>query len=163
MKALTDGVTRLHRYRFCSVWTLPASPDVVYSVLDILERYPLWWREVKEVTQIDDRTARVVVRSRLPYDLAFTTEQEKRDPETRVLEARMMGDLDGFSRWTIAPDPMGSKAVFEEDVIAKKRLLRILAPAVRLALIANHTLMMRSGEMGLRTYLAGFDHPHVTP
>jgi hypothetical protein len=33
-----------------------------------------------------------------------------------------------------------------------------LLPIARPAFRANHALMMRRGERGLRTYLAGFEH-----
>ena len=47
-------------------------------------------------------------------------------------------------------------AVFEEEVTATKALLRYLAPVARPAFRANHTLMMRHGQAGLRVYLAGY-------
>ena len=43
-------------------------------------------------------------------------------------------------------------------MVANKALLRRLAPIARPAFRANHALMMRHGERGLRTYLAGFEH-----
>ena len=66
----------------------------------------------------------------------------------------MAGDLSGYSRWRIAPTSAGARAVFEEDVVAEKPLLRRFAFPSRVP--ANHTLMMRHGQHGLRTYLAGY-------
>jgi hypothetical protein len=79
-----------------------------------------------------------------------------RDAGARILEANMSGDLDGFSRWTISSAPNGTSAVFEEEVVATKTLLRRLELIARPAFKANHTKMMRDGERGLRTYLAGY-------
>ena len=70
----------------------------------------------------------------------------------------MSGDLDGFSRWTVTDAGAGrTKAVFEEDVTARKALLRRLALIARPAFRANHTVMMRHGQHGLAVYLAGYE------
>jgi hypothetical protein len=142
-------------YRFRSVWTLPASPPDVYDALERLEDYPRWWPQVRQVTRLRDDAAELVCRSALPYDLRFTTTQAVRDPEGRVLEASMAGDLEGFSRWTIAPDPRGAQATFEEEVLATKPLLRKLDLIARPVFRANHAFMMHQGERGLCTYLEG--------
>ena len=98
----------------------------------------------------------LVCKSTLPYELRFTITQSRRDPDARLLEANMAGDLEGSSRWTIAVDTQGTAATFDEDVVANKSLLRRLEPLARPAFKANHTRMMRNGERGLRTYLAGY-------
>jgi hypothetical protein len=145
------------RYEFRSTWHLGAAPDDVYAVLERLPDYPLWWPQVRRVTLVNDHAYEVVCRSSLPYELQFTTEQAVRDPAARVLEARMAGDLEGFSRWTIASDAAaGTTATFDEQVVANKTLLRRLEVVARPAFKANHSRMMRDGERGLRTYLAGY-------
>jgi uncharacterized protein YndB with AHSA1/START domain len=142
-------------YRFRSVWTLPASPADVYDALERLEDYPRWWPQVRHVTRLRDDAAKLVCRSALPYDLRFTTTQAVRDPVNRVLEASMAGDLEGFSRWTIAEDSQGTRATFEEQVLATKALLQRLDLIARPVFRANHAFMMHQGERGLRTYLEG--------
>lgn len=143
-------------YAFRSTWQLTASPDDVYRALERLPDYPLWWPQVKAVHPRGDDTFELRCRASLPYDLVFTTRQAVRDPSARVLEATLAGDLDGFSRWTIGALPAGTEAVFEEEVVATKPLLRKLEPVARPAFKANHSRMMRDGERGLRTYLAGY-------
>jgi hypothetical protein len=143
-------------YEFSSTWHLSAAPDDVYAVLERVPDYPLWWPQVRSVAPVGDLTFALVCRSSLPYDLRFTTTQAVRDPETRVLEASMEGDLEGFSRWTIAAGPHGTSATFDEEVVATKPLLRRLELVARPAFKANHTKMMRDGERGLGTYLAGY-------
>lgn len=145
-----------HSYSFRSEWHLAAPASTVYEVLERLPDYPAWWPEVREVTPAGPEAYALVVRSTLPYSLRFLTTQGRRDPEQRVLEARMTGDLEGFSRWTIHETPTGAVAVFEEDVEANKALLRRLAAVARPAFRYNHMVMMRHGERGLRTYLAGY-------
>jgi Polyketide cyclase / dehydrase and lipid transport len=144
-----------HSYSFRSVWTLGAPAADVYQALERLADYPAWWPEIKEVRPRSEDEYELRCRSLLPYDLVFTTHQTRRDPQARVLEARLAGDLEGFSRWTIQEFPEGARATFEEEVVANKALLRRLDPMARPAFRANHKLMMRHGERGLRTYLAG--------
>ena len=133
-----------------------ATPDDVYAVLERLPDYPLWWPQVRSVTPLGNDTYELVCRSALPYELRFTTKQAVRDPVDRVVEATMFGDLEGFSRWTISVDSKGAAATFDEQVVATKPLLRRLELVARPAFKANHARMMRDGERGLRTYLAGF-------
>ncbi len=144
-----------HAYSFRSVWTPGAAAADVYLALAHLADYPAWWPEIKEVRPLGEDEYELRCRSLLPYDLVFTTHQTRRDPAARVLEAHLDGDLEGFSRWTVQELPGGARATFEEEVVANKALLRKLDPLGRPAFRANHTLMMRHGERGLRTYLAG--------
>jgi Polyketide cyclase / dehydrase and lipid transport len=153
----------LNFYRFTSTWLVPGAPVDAYAALETLDDYPEWWPEVKEARKLDENRFEVRCRSLLPYDLVFTSEQAVRDPETKVLEATLRGDLDGFTRWTIQGSHGGSRLVFEEEVTANKRSLRALAPVARPAFRANHYLMMRHGERGLRTYLAGYRLARRTP
>jgi hypothetical protein len=141
------------RYVFRSEWRMPAAPDDVYAVLADVETYPDWWPQVRRTRRIDEVSGEVVCRSLLPYDVTFVMHQEVQDPETRVLRARLDGDLTGTSRWTISADGGGSLAVFDEDVAVGKAMLRAAGRLLRPALRFNHDLMMRAGEKGLRAYL----------
>ncbi|MFE0458979.1 SRPBCC family protein [Kitasatospora sp. NPDC058965] len=81
----------------------------------------------------------------------------RRDPQppAGVLEAELTGDLVGWSRWTVHPAGAGAAvAVFEEEVRPGKALMRRLALPGRPLFLANHALMMRAGERGLRRLLA---------
>ena len=146
----------LNFYRFLSVWEVDASPEDTYAVLEALEGYPDWWPEVKQVRRIGDDTYALRCRSILPYDLEFESTRAVQDPSALVLEARLTGDLEGFSRWDIKPWGKGANAIFTEEVIANTPLFRRLAPVARPAFRANHALMMYRGRLGLRTYLAGY-------
>lgn len=145
----------LQHYRFASAWRLAAPPDVVFRALREVADYPAWWPQVRRADRVDDSTYDMVVRSLLPYDLVFRSSQAVEDPVRGVLEASMTGDLVGFSRWTVTADGTRSQALFEEEVEAHKPLLRRLALAARPAFVANHGLMMRAGQRGLRAYVAG--------
>jgi hypothetical protein len=150
-----DGM-ELNRYTFRSVWRLEATGDDVFEILADLDHYPLWWPEVRRAERLDDSTSALIVRSLLPYDLAFSSTQTRRDRLGGILEASLQGDLDGLSRWTLTTAGTSCTAVFEEEVTANKPLLRHLALVARPAFKANHRLMMRHGQAGLRTYLSGY-------
>jgi hypothetical protein len=142
-------------YRFRSEWNMTAAPDDVYRALVEIEDYPSWWQEVRTVDPVSQDLWQLTCRSVLPYDLNFTSHQSRRDRKAGILEAHLEGDLEGFSRWTIMPAADGTLAVFDEEVIANKSLLRRLALVARPAFTANHSLMMLHGRRGLTAYLAG--------
>jgi hypothetical protein len=142
-----------HVYEFECTWSMPAPPEVLYATLERLDLYPQWWRQVKTAERVDDDTCRVVVQSRLPFALRVTAHRSLADAHAGVLEARLSGDLVGFSRWRLTPAPSGGTWVkFSEEVEAARPLLRRLAFA-RPVFEINHRLMMNSGERGLRTHL----------
>lgn len=146
----------LNDYTFQSVWELPAPPRDVYDVLAELGEYPAWWPEVKMAVKLGEDAYELRCRSILPYDLRFVTTRSVEDPRSLVLEANMRGDLEGYSRWTISGSGDRTTCVFDEHVVTNKGLLDRLAVVARPAFKANHTLMMRHGEAGLRTFLAGY-------
>lgn len=141
------------RYRFRSVWRLAAPPDAVYAVLERAEEYPRWWPQVREVVPRDEHSGTARFRSLLPYDLVVTAEARRRDPAAGVLEVALSGDLDGWARWTLVPEGAGTRAVYEQEVEVRARLMRALAAPGRPVFRANHALMMRGGQRGLAALL----------
>ena len=144
------------RYHFRSVWPVDAAPERVYAVLERAEEYPRWWPQVREVARVAEHVGVVRLRSVLPYELRVTAREARRDPAARILKITMTGDLDGWARWRLIPDPRGTgtRAVFEQDVIVRKRLMRLLAVPGRPLFRANHAAMMRGGRRGLSALLA---------
>ncbi|MCU1656703.1 MAG: hypothetical protein JWO57_1359 [Pseudonocardiales bacterium] len=142
------------RYRFRSQWRLDAAADRVYAALADVAGYPSWWPQVRVATLLDERSGELRCRSLLPYDLVFVARRDVEDPVERVLRATLDGDLTGTSQWTITSANGGALAVFDEDVIVGKSLIRAAGRLARPALRFNHDLMMRSGEHGLRRHLA---------
>ncbi|MFG2645107.1 SRPBCC family protein [Streptomyces sp. NPDC048370] len=141
------------RYRFRSVWQLAAPPEAVYAVLERAEEYPRWWPQVREVVPVDDVTGTARFRSFLPYDLVVTAEARLRDPDARVLEVALRGDLEGWARWTLTSRGPGTRALYEQEVEVTSPLMRRLAVPGRPVFRANHALMMRAGERGLAARL----------
>lgn len=146
---------RSDRYVFRSEWVLDAAPSRVYAALADVDAYVTWWPEIRSVRRVSDSAGEVTCRSLLPYDLRFTVSRELEDAAAGVLGARLTGDLDGTSRWTVSAAGAGSLAVFDEDVVVRKALVRGagLLGLGRPVLRANHGVMMRSGLAGLRRHL----------
>jgi len=143
-------------YSFRSVWELDAPATAVYAALSEIADYPKWWPEVKEVERIDDDHAAFRARAFLPYDLRFIGARAPGGEQERALEMTLTGDLEGFSRWRIEERGDSSRALFEEEVVANKKLLRRTARVARPLFKANHSLMMWRGRRGFETYLAGY-------
>ncbi|MFG1807020.1 SRPBCC family protein [Streptomyces sp. NPDC049040] len=144
-------------YRFRSTWHLDAAPDTVYRVLERPDFYPRWWPQIREVRQTGDDTGVLRFRSVLPYDLVVTARSTRQDPERRILQVAMTGDLEGWVRWTVAANGPGTRLLFEQEVVVRKPLMRRLAVPGRPFFVANHALMMRGGRIGLLARLAAGD------
>ncbi|TXS51390.1 SRPBCC family protein [Streptomyces sp. t39] len=141
------------RYRFRSVWELPAAPDAVFRVLERAEDYPRWWPQVREVVPRSPESGTARFRSVLPYDLRVTVRARRRDPASGVLEVAMEGDLVGWSRWSLTAWEDGTRALYEQEVEVRRPLMRRLALPCRPLFRANHALMMRGGRKGLTAHL----------
>ncbi|MCB5182610.1 SRPBCC family protein [Streptomyces antimicrobicus] len=142
-------------YRFRSVWDIPADPVRVYAALERPEDYPRWWPQVRRVEALDERTGTARLRSFLPIELHVTASERRRDPRAGVLEIALRGDLDGWARWTVTPRPgRGTRALYEQEVVVRKPLMRRLAVPGRAVFRLNHAVMMRAGRRGLAAYLA---------
>jgi Polyketide cyclase / dehydrase and lipid transport len=145
----------LNHYRFHSVWTVDSPPTEVFEVLADLASYPHWWREVRQARRIAENAAELRCRSLLPYELVFETHHSAREPHNGLLRARLVGDLEGMASWRVVPDAdSGSRLLYDQEVTVRKPLVRRLALISRPFLKANHELMMRNGQRGLRAYLA---------
>ena len=140
-------------YRFHMTWSVPAGPDAVFAALEAVDRYPAWWPEVRSTHQLDERSGEVVCRSWLPIELRLTLRQVRRDPVGRVLEADVTGDLEGWLRWSVTGTAGASRAVLDQEVVARKPILRRLAWVGRPAFRLNHARMMRHGGQGLARHL----------
>ena len=136
-------------YCFRSAWTIHADADHLFDVLSDIASYPRWWPQLRSVERIDDDTAAVLCRSALPYTLRLRARRAREDRDARVLEVRLDGDLHGWARWALTPRQDGTALVFEQEVVARGRLLRWVGFVGRPVLRLNHAWMMRGGRLGL--------------
>ncbi len=143
----------ISRYRFRDTWVLPASPKAVFEAVVDLAAYPLWWRDVRSVSQIDDDTAELVCRSRLPYELKLRMHREQQDEGSGRVRVLLSGDLEGTLAGDLRPAAGGTLLEITQVVEARKPLLRKLDRVARPVFRINHALMMRRGQQGLRGYL----------
>lgn len=148
----------LTHYVFRSVWSVDASFADVRAVLADVGTYPAWWPEIRTVKDLGGGRFEMVARSLLPYELRFVSEERTENRQPGVIDARLSGDLEGFARWTIEAVGAGCKLVYDQEVDTHKTLLNALAPVARPGFRFNHSLMMRHGQAGLRTFMAGYTH-----
>jgi hypothetical protein len=137
------------RYRFEHAWSVPLEWGQVFDVLADVAGYPTWWPQVRAVARVDDDTAHVVARSLLPYSLDLVLTRAIEDPGAGVLEARIGGQLDGWSRWSLTAEGDLTRLRYEQEVLTAGRLMSAASSVARPALEANHTWMMRGGRRGL--------------
>lgn len=146
----------LTHYVFRSVWSVDAELVDVYAVLADVRTYVAWWPEIRAVKDLGQGRFEMVARSLLPYELRFVSEERTEQRRPGVIEARLSGDLEGFARWSIESVGGGCRLVYDQEVKTHKTLLNALAPVARPGFRLNHTLMMRHGQAGLRTFMAGY-------
>jgi hypothetical protein len=151
-----EGVTSLTHYVFRSIWHVQAPLADVTSVLNDLESYTAWWPEIRKVRPLGAGRFEVVARSFLPYELRFVSDGDPDQPRPNIIDARLSGDMEGTVRWTLEEVQNACRLVYDQEVVTHKRLLNVMAPVARPVFKTNHALMMRHGEAGLRTFMAGY-------
>lgn len=151
----SPGRRRRRTFGFERVWWVPATPDRVFAALHDLGAYPTWWPQIREVTRHTEDSGVARIRSALPYSLAVGVTREVVDAANGRLRVGLSGDLVGWAEFVVEAGSGGwSVATFSEQVQVGVGWLspfdRVLEPVLR----ANHEVMMRSGERGLRRLLA---------
>ncbi|QYJ04348.1 SRPBCC family protein [Nocardioides panacisoli] len=138
-------------YSFTASWIVPAPVSQVADLALDLERYPQWWPQVVAVARLGPETARVLVRSALPFTLDVVLEPvSQRLPE---LEVAISGTVDGWVRWRLTEVGGGTRCDYRQEVTVDGAL----AAASRVArpvLTWNHRRAMEGCERGMRDALA---------
>lgn len=140
------------RYRFRSTWWLDAPSAEVRAALADVAGYPVWWQGITAGPQVSEADGWITVRGALPYGITVRLTQIP--APDGVLAARIRGDLEGWSAWHLRPEEQGTRVLFRQRVVVRQRMLRAASPLFRPALAANHALVLRRGEAGLRRHLA---------
>jgi uncharacterized protein YndB with AHSA1/START domain len=155
---------RLNTYRFRDSWFIAAPVASVFDAVVDVGRYPRWWPDVRSVSRIDDDTAEMVCRATLPYRLVLRMSRAEEDAPAGRLRVHLAGDLEGSLAALVVGQPTGTRLDITQQVMATKPLLRRLSPMARPLFLANHALMMRRGQHGLRAFLtAGEPAPPGPP
>ncbi|MGE0449341.1 MAG: SRPBCC family protein [Vicinamibacterales bacterium] len=143
-------------YHFVTTWRVRAASgevaDVLREPLELVRWWPSVYLEAEEIAPPDSQRLGQQVRLRtkgwLPYTLNWTfTVVENDYPRRFAIDAR--GDFAGRGVWTIEQDGTFVNATFDWQVTAEKPLLRMLSPALRPLLEANHRWAMAQGEASL--------------
>jgi hypothetical protein len=140
-------------YRFHSEWALPVGRRRAFDVLADLGSYPVWWPQVRSVRQVADDRAELLCRSLLPYDLQFEAARTAQDEHEGLLAVDLTGDLEGYARWRVTGTTDTSRMSYDQEVVLRKPLPRLVSSLLRPVLRANHEWMMRNGERGLLGYV----------
>ncbi|MEU3274588.1 SRPBCC family protein [Saccharomonospora sp. NPDC006951] len=141
-------------YRFRAAWSIDAPAPAVFAAVVDVARYPQWWPDVRTVSKVNEDTAELVCRATLPFALTLRMTRLEQDEHTGRLGVALSGDLEGSLTARVWEGP-GSATRLEilQQVVATKTLLRALSPLARPVFRANHAVMMRRGQRGLRSLL----------
>lgn len=147
-------------YEFVTTWQLDAPIEQVFDVLRDSERYPVWWKGVKQVQVLVPGSeegigaaSRFTWRSVLPYSLSFDL-HVTRVEEPRVIEGQARGELSGTGIWMLSErDGGGTKVVYDWRVRTTKAWMNAFGPLARPAFVWNHDVVMKQGARGLAALL----------
>ncbi|MEA2151353.1 MAG: hypothetical protein QOD69_3183 [Solirubrobacteraceae bacterium] len=146
-------------YSFLTTWCVDAPIEPVWDLISSSERYPEWWKGVREVTELEPggengvgTLSRFQWRSKLPYSLEFDLRVTRSEPPY-LLEAQASGELEGVGVWRLYSNATGTAVIYSWDVDTTRRWMNRLAPVARRAFAWNHDYVMRQGAIGLSTRL----------
>lgn len=140
-------------------WVLETDIERVWMALRDVERWPQWWRYVREVIRLQEGDAdglgavhRFTWGSRLPYRLSFDLRITEVRRPSRVAGVAF-GDLDGRGTWTLSHDGAATCTHYEWRVDLGKPWMRAVAPLARPLFAWNHNEVMQEGGRGLARHL----------
>ncbi|MEA2130343.1 MAG: hypothetical protein QOJ85_3234 [Solirubrobacteraceae bacterium] len=146
-------------YSFLTTWCVDAPIQPVWDLISSSERYPEWWKGVRNVTPLEPggvngvgALSRLEWRSKLPYSLEFDLRVTRSQPPY-LIEAQASGELEGIGVWRLYDGPLGTAVIYSWDVSTTRRWMNRLAPIARPAFAWNHDYVMRQGAQGLATQL----------
>jgi hypothetical protein len=151
------------RYRFTTVWHLPAGREAVWAVLaDPVLTWPRWWPGLDATSvhaagddadgPVGSRAALVLRPARWAYALRFGLEITAADPPRAALLA-VDGDLVGAGE--------GCTVILDWEVATTRRWMNLTAPLLTPVFARAHARALRAGERGLAADLV--THPTGSP
>lgn len=147
-------------YSFLSTWCVAAPIERVWEVLAAPERYPEWWKGVRDVTVLEPGEGgdgvgtlyRLRWRSALSYSLQFDS-RVTRFERPHLFEGQASGELVGVGAWRLFDGPAGTAALYSWDVSTTRAWMNRLGPLARPGFVWNHGHVMRQGARCLATKL----------
>lgn len=155
------------RYHFEDVWTIPASIDRAWRLIDDVAGWPRWWPDYRRMERVSTDAEhgvgvrwRARVKANLPYTLDFEFTVLAHEPPNYVktyVEGFFTGEID----WRLESYEAGTVMTLLEDTETRWPLINLVARlGGRRLLEANHRWAMRRGETGMRAILAtGYEPP----
>ena len=146
----SEGKSMAH-FKFVTFWRVRAPLEAVWAMVYDYERWPDWWRGVKQVkvikrggpdaigTEMDQ-----IWRSALPYDLHFRTRLSRVEP-LRMFEVTSQGMLNGVGLIEFSRDEDVTVVRFDWEVDTTEPWMNFLAPAARPVFGWNHAQIMDWG------------------
>jgi hypothetical protein len=146
-------------YHFVSIWQIQAPIEPVWEEIYHAERWPVWWKYVVGVDELEPgaadgvgRRLRLLFRTRLPYTLGFEVCVTRAQPPWE-LQAEATGELEGTGRWTLTSAEGGTLVRYYWDIRTTRWWMNLLAPVARPVFSWNHDELMREGGQGLARQL----------
>ena len=159
MSAAAIAPAEAAQFQLVSHWHLAAPIDRVWDALKATEKWPVWWRYVKSVQEVDPGDAdglgavrHIVWSSRLPYGVAFDVEVTDIQ-RPRRMQGRARGQLDGVGTWELTPEGETTRVRYIWCVDLGTRWMRFAAPLAAPVFRWNHDGVMRAGAKGLAQHL----------
>lgn len=159
--AIKRYLNRTCEYHMQSQWTVQGNATEVAELLLQAHTLKQWWQYAFLESAVlkpggafaEGMVFYCVTRGWLPYRLRFQLEVCQVDfPTSFFMVAK--GDFDGRVRGRLRCEDNLITISFDWHVRVKKRLLRILSPALRPILMSNHYWVMHRGQEGINRELA---------
>jgi uncharacterized protein YndB with AHSA1/START domain len=146
-------------YSLVTQWHLAASIDLVWEALTAIEKWPCWWRYVKDVVAIEkggvdglNSVYRYTWTSKLPYRLCFNVRTSGLE-KPQWIEGIADGDLKGVGRWELRDFGDNTWVTYHWTVATEKVWMNALSPLLSPVFAWNHDQVMQEGGRGIARYL----------
>lgn len=144
-------------YDFTDVWTVPATIDFAWRMVDDVAGWPKWWPDyqfaeiVSDVKHGPGTRWHVRVKSDLPYTVDFEFVVLAHEPPAYV-RTRVQGFFEGQIDWSLEQLPGNqTRLTLHELTETKWAVINLVARlGGRRLLIQNHGSAMRRGEIGMK-------------
>ena len=150
-------------YRFVTIWRLEAPIEHVFSVIEDIETWPVWWPNVRRVEKLEDAgedgigaAFATTFVGRLPYQLRFDLRVTRREPPTSLV-GDATGELEGVGDWSLWEQDGATLVRYVWAIRTTAAWMNLLAPLPFVDAIfrLNHHAVMRAGLVGIRSRLGG--------